>query len=120
MDMKRVVVAAAAALFSLAALGAKAPSYPGGEKAMAEYISANMKYPAAAVDNGIEGEVSLTFTVKADGSIGAIKVERMIDADLEQEAIRLVKNMPKWIPATDGSTPVEAPGRVTINFVLPE
>lgn len=94
------------------------PEYPGGKAAMDEYVKTNMVYPQMAKDNGIEGVVGLTFIVKADGSIGNIKIKRMIDPDLEAEAIRLVKNMPKWVPADKNGTPVDATAEADINFSL--
>lgn len=107
---------AAAALVSMAAYAGPTPEFPGGQKALDEYLTTNLKYPAAAQDNGIEGVVEVAFTVKADGTIGAIKIVRMVDPDLEQEAIRLVKNMPKWTPADSG----DAPASVKVKFTLPE
>lgn len=103
----------------LAAYAGAVPEYPGGQEAMDQYISENLKYPKSAQDNGIEGTVDLNLTVKPDGSIGTIKIVRMIDPDLEAEAIRLVKGMPAWTPADKNGTPVEAPAQVQINFVLP-
>lgn len=93
-------------------------SFPGGEQAEKDYIATNMKYPQASKDNGIEGVVNVVFTVKADGSIGNIKIKRMVDPDLEGEAIRLVKQMPKWTPASDNGTPVESIVETAISFTL--
>ena len=95
------------------------PSFPGGEEALTQYIESNLSYPTAALDNGIEGVVNVAFAVKPDGSIGSIKITRMIDPDLEQEAIRLVKNMPAWTPADKAGTPVEAVVTLPIKFSLP-
>lgn len=94
-------------------------SFPGGDKALELYISSNLTYPQEAVDNGIEGVVNVAFTVRPDGSIGSIKIVRMIDPDLEQEAIRLVKNMPAWTPAEKNGVPVEATVTIPIKFTLP-
>lgn len=96
-----------------------APSYPGGQEALDKYITTNLTYPSAALDNGIEGVVTVAFSVKPDGSIGSIKITRMIDPDLEQEAIRLVKNMPAWIPADKDGAPTEAVVTLPIKFSLP-
>lgn len=101
-------------------LWADSASYPGGDSAMQEYLTANMKYPAAAKQNGIEGVVNVSFVVKADGSIGTIKIARLIDPDLEQEAIRLVKNMPAWTPATNGGSAVDSTVEIAIPFQLSE
>ncbi len=94
------------------------PSFPGGEEAMKKFISDNLTYPPMAKENGIEGIVNVAFTVKSDGSIGSIKIVRMIDPDLEQEAIRLVKKMPLWQPAEENGTPVDATATVAIPFLL--
>lgn len=100
------------------AMAADVPVFPGGEDALKEYISSNMKYPAPARNNGVEGVVNVSFIVKADGSIGSIKIVRMVDPDLEQEAIRLVKEMPRWTPADRDGAPVDAPAEVSVPFVL--
>lgn len=116
-----------ASIFAMLSLGFAAPafaqdsaspSFPGGDEALSAFIAENMHYPAIAADNGIEGTVDVAFTVKTDGSIGAIKIVRMIDPDLEQEAIRIVKIMPAWIPAQKAGKPVEAPAAVKIPFRL--
>ncbi len=62
--------------------------------------------------------MAVAFTVKADGSIGNIKIKRMVDPDLEGEAIRHVKQMPKWTPASDNGTPVESTAEMNITFTL--
>ena len=115
--MKKLLAALAiVAGISGTALAGAVPEYPGGKEAMDKYIAENMKYPQTAIDNGIEGVVPVSFTVKADGSIGNIKIVRMIDPDLEAEAIRLVKNMPRWTAADSG----DALTQINITFTLPE
>lgn len=101
-----------------AAYAGTQPEYPGGKAALDNYLSSNMKYPARAAENGIEGIVDVAFIVKTDGSIGSIKIVRMVDPDLESEAIRLVKGMPAWIPAEQNGQPVDAQTQVEVNFVL--
>ena len=105
---------------SFAMSAADVPTFPGGEEALNKYISDNLKYPEAAKGNGVEGIVSVGFIVKTDGSIGTIKIVRMVDPDLEQEAIRLVKNMPEWTPADKDGKPVDAPAEIDVPFVLSE
>lgn len=117
--MKKIMIA----LLGIAGMVAGAyasdkPSFPGGEKELKDYISTNLKYPAPAKANGVEGVVNVGFIVKADGSIGSIKIIRMVDPDLEQEAIRLVKDMPAWTPADKDGAPVDAPAEVSVPFVL--
>lgn len=104
--------------FSCAAFALTPASFPGGDEARDQYIKVNMKYPQVAKDNGIEGVVAVIFTVKTDGSIGNIKIKRMVDPDLENEAVRLVKQMPAWEPAMDGGTPVESTAEIDVPFIL--
>lgn len=117
--MKKYFTAMAGLLLAGAALAGPTPQYPGGDAALNDYLKKNMKYPQSAIDNGIEGVVDVAFLVKADGSIGAIKIVRMVDPDLESEAIRLVKGMPAWIPADQNGQPVDAQTQVEVNFTLP-
>lgn len=120
--MKRKFFAAFAALAMTSPMMAEvtSPSFPGGEDAMKEFIAAKMTYPVTARENGIEGVVNVGFVVKTDGSIGSIKIIRMVDPDLEQESIRIIKLMPAWLPATDNGKPVDASTQVEIPFILPE
>lgn len=119
MKMKKLLMTMVCAFGFTAGAWALTPaSFPGGAEAQKEYISANLKYPQAAKDNGIEGVVGVVFTVKADGTIGNIKIKRMVDPDLESEAIRLVKQMPKWTPASDNGAAVESTAEVDVTFTL--
>ncbi|MCM1377946.1 MAG: energy transducer TonB [Clostridium sp.] len=118
--MKRFLLSLLCVGGMLMAFADTTPQFPGGETALAEYLKTNMVYPQVALDNGIEGVVEVSFTVKTDGTIGAIKIVRMLDPDLEQEAIRLVKGMPAWTPAEGASGAVVAPAKVKIAFELPE
>lgn len=116
--MKAVLTLLLVAGGFLSVKAADVATYPGGEKAMKEFIAKTMKYPAAAKANGVEGVITLNLTVNADGSIGAIKIVRMVDPDLEQEAIRIVKNMPKWTPAMKDGSAVESQVQIPISFIL--
>jgi TonB family protein len=91
----------------------KMPSFPGGEKALMAFISENMQYPATACEKNKEGTVALTFTVKKDGSLADFKMLKDIGYGLGDEAIRICKAMPKWVPG-------EANGNaVNVKFSLP-
>lgn len=117
--MKKMILSLLALTgISVGAFAADVPTYPGGEEAMKEFIAKTVIYPAPAKENGVEGIVNLSFTVNTDGTIGSIKVVRMVDPDLEQEAIRVVKKMPAWIPAEKDGAPVAAPAEVAIPFEL--
>lgn len=117
--MKKLLLSLALLLtFAAAALADSPAAYPGGDEAMKKYLAENTKYPEPARQNDIEGIVNVSFTVNADGSVGSIKIVRMIDPDLEQEAIRLVKNMPAWTPAEKDGKPVDSTVTVAIPFTL--
>lgn len=121
--MKKLSAILAALAISASAFAqdtATQPQFPGGQQALDEYIATNIKYPAPALKNGIEGVVTLIFTVEPDGKIDSITIERMIDPDLEAEATRLVKGMPLWTPATVNDQPVASPYTLKITFTLPE
>lgn len=94
------------------------PSFPGGEGAMFSYISNNLQYPEKAQKNGIQGRVSVKFIVEKDGSISNVEVNRSVDADLDNEAMRVIKSMPKWNPAKQDGTEVRAYYYVPVTFRL--
>ena len=78
--MKKLIIILMATLdIAIGAMAAEKPAFPGGTKALDAYITNNLKYPQTAKDNGIEGVVAVVFTVKADGTVGNIKIKRMVD-----------------------------------------
>ena len=94
------------------------PSFPGGESALTQYIAKNTVYPEYAKENGVEGIVTVGFMVMADGTLNSVKAENFVDPDLEKEAVRVVSGMPSWIPAEKDGSPVEAPAKVEVPFIL--
>ena len=94
------------------------PSFPGGQTSLFTYISQNIKYPVVAEENGVQGRVICTFVVEHDGSITNVKVIRGVDPSLDWEAIRLIKNMPKWIPGKKGGKAVRVKYTIPITFRL--
>lgn len=122
--MKKIlmlIIAVAASLPSMAQVANDTiqAQYPGGEKALKAYIEANRKYPPMALRNGIEGVVDVRFIVNTDGSLQQLSIVRLVDPDLEAEAIRLVKEMPLWIPATLEGKPIDSQSNVAVEFALP-
>lgn len=89
------------------------PQFPGGNGELMRYLSANIKYPTIAAENGIEGRVVLKFVVSKDGSISNIQIVRSLDPSCDKEAVRVVKGMPKWIPGMQNGHPV------AVYFTLP-
>ena len=94
------------------------PAYPGGDKALMEFIYANVQYPQAAKEKGIAGRVTLRFAVMADGRVDKIAVIRGIDPDLDNEAKRVVSLLQKWNPGRQGGKPVNVWYSVPITFQL--
>ena len=94
------------------------PEFPGGQAALLKWIGDNIKYPAIAEENGIQGRVVCTFVVERDGSVTDVQVARSIDPSLDKEAIRVLKKMPKWIPGRQNGSPVRVKYTVPVTFRL--
>ena len=94
------------------------PEFPGGEAALMKFINENLRYPVAAIENGIQGRVVVQFVVKKDGSVGDVKVIRGIDPTLDQEAIRVCKTLPKFIPGIQNGIPVDVWFTIPVIFKL--
>lgn len=94
------------------------PQFPGGDLALRQWIASNIKYPVIAAENGIQGRVFVQFVVNTDGSITDVRVARGVDPSLDQEAIRVVRTLPKWKPGKQRGKPVRVSYTVPINFQL--
>ena len=90
-----------------------APEFPGGMDKMAKYFSENIKYPEEAKEKDISGRVFISFVVEKDGSVTEAKVKRSIGGGCDEEALRVVKAMPKWKPGMMKGKPVR------VNYMLP-
>ncbi len=96
----------------------KMPSFPGGEAAMIKYISENTKYPPMAKEAGIKGTVFVTFVVDREGNITEPKVMKGIGGGCDEEALRVIKSMPKWSAGEQNGKKVLVRMNVPIKFVL--
>lgn len=96
----------------------KMPEYPGGVDALMNYLSKNIKYPKAARKNNIQGKVFLKFVVSADGSINNVTIIRGIGGGCEEEAVRVVENMPRWFPGYANGEAVDVWYTLPIVFTL--
>lgn len=94
------------------------PSFPGGDAALMKYLANNIKYPAIAKDAGIQGTVYVTFVVDEKGNVTDVKVLRSIGGGCDEEAIRVVENMPKWKPGKQRGKPVKVQYNLPIRFTL--
>ena len=133
--MKKFIIMALMALFGLTTVSAqktvvakknqqvfdvveKMPEYPGGQAALFEYLSKNVKYPADAEKKKIAGRVLGTFVVNTDGSITDIEVVRKTFPSLDAEAVRVISGMPKWKPGEQKGKKVRVKYTVPLNFRL--
>ena len=96
------------------------PVFPGGQTALMEYIGKNLRYPAKAQQEKIQGRVIASFIVERDGSISEPTIMRSVSPELDAEAIRLLSTMPKWTPGTQGGKEVRVRYTVPIHFRLDE
>lgn len=97
----------------------KTPQFPGGQTKLYSYLAKTIKYPQQAQKNNVQGKVLLSFYVEKNGSLTNIQVVKSLSKETDEEALRVIKNSPKWLPAVD------AAGRTTrvkynlpINFTL--
>lgn len=94
------------------------PVFPGGHAALLQYVASHIIYPEAAQKNDIQGRVTVQFVVKNDGSIGDVKVVRSKDPDLDKEAVRVIKSLPKFTPGKMNGHPVNCWYTLPITFRL--
>lgn len=92
--------------------------FPGGQSAMNNYVKENFRYPQEAQDLGIQGKCYVSFIIEPDGSITDVRVIRGVPDchECDKEAVRLIKGMPKWIPATHNGVPVQSKYTTFLSF----
>lgn len=95
-----------------------APQFPGGEQALMRWISEHLRYPAIAKENNIQGRVVVGMTITKTGKPTDFKIVRSKDPDLDKEAIRVLKNLPDFIPGTIKGIPVNVAYNIPITFRL--
>ncbi len=94
------------------------PQFPGGEEALMNFLCRNVRYPQVAREGGVQGTVYVQFVVRNDGSITDIAIVRGIGGGCDEESIRVVKLMPKWIPGKNNGQPVNVFFNLPIRFIL--
>ncbi len=94
------------------------PQYPGGQDAMFKFLAQNLRYPVKAQQNGVQGMVILSFIVTKTGQINSIKIVRGVDPELDNEAMRVVKTMPIWIPGKQKGENVNVKYTLPVRFAL--
>lgn len=94
------------------------PQFPGGDAALMKYLNQNIQYPTIAMENGVQGRVIVQFVVTKNGSVGEVKVIRSVDRDLDKEAIRVCKSLPKFIPGKMNGQSVNVWYTLPVTFKL--
>jgi len=94
------------------------PQYPGGRKELLKYMEENMRYPDSMRDLDMEGEVVVEFYVERNGVISGVSVVKSVSKEFDDEAIRLTRNMPRWIPGRKNGALVRYKMTMPINFKI--
>lgn len=92
--------------------------FPGGQAALMKWLSTNIRYPESAQQNGVSGRVIVKFVVEKDGSINSASIVKGVDKDLDNEALRVVKRMPKWQPGKNNGQAVRSYFTLPVTFKL--
>lgn len=96
------------------------PQFPGGKAVLDKWLLDNIKFPVLAKEIGIQGTVVAEFTVSAVGGISGINIIKSIGSGCDRETIRLIENMPKWIPAKRKGTNISFKTQIRVNFGDPK
>jgi protein TonB len=94
------------------------PSFPGGEAELMKYVGSHIKYPQIARETGIQGRVFVSFVVEPDGSISNVKLLRGIGGGCDEEAMRVIKSLPKWKPGKQRGKAVRVSYQIPVFFKL--
>ncbi|MFI3239936.1 MAG: energy transducer TonB [Bacteroidales bacterium] len=94
------------------------PQFPGGDAELMKFLGQNVRYPAMAIENNIQGRVIVQFVVTRSGKVGEVKVARGVDRDLDKEAVRVVKSLPDFIPGKMNGQAVNVWYTLPVNFKL--
>lgn len=94
------------------------PQFPGGNGELLALIAKNLRYPAISAENGVQGKVFIRFVVTASGAVEGVEVIRSLDPNCDKEAVRVVSNLPKWIPGRQNGRNVPVYFTLPITFKL--
>ncbi|NTE04752.1 energy transducer TonB [Agrobacterium tumefaciens] len=95
------------------------PEYPGGTSKLYSYLAKNIKYPAQAKKDKVEGKVFLAFNVEQNGTLSDLQVTKGLSKETDAEALRVMKSAPRWNPAIDAEGhPVKVKYQMAINFTM--
>ena len=94
------------------------PQFPGGDAALLKYLSSHINYPPMAVESNIQGRVVVQFVVDKTGKVGDVMVVRSVDKELDREAVRVCKSLPKFVPGRQNGQPVSVWYTLPVTFKL--
>ena len=94
------------------------PQFPGGDAALLKYLSSHINYPPMAAESNIQGRVVVQFVVEKNGMVGDVMVVRSVDKDLDREAVRVCKSLPKFVPGRQNGQPVSVWYTLPVTFKL--
>ena len=94
------------------------PQFPGGEAALMKFLQSHINYPPMAAENGVQGRVVVQFVVDKTGKVGEVKVVRNVDKDLDKEAVRVCKSLPKFTPGRQNGQAVSVWYTLPVTFKL--
>lgn len=94
------------------------PEYHGGDEKLQKFLQDNLIYPQSCKDSNIQGTVYVGFTIEEDGNISDVKILRGVNRELDAEALRVIKLLPKWIPGEQRGKPIRMQFNMPIKFTL--
>jgi TonB family protein len=94
------------------------PEFPGGDTALYTYLAKNIEYPSKALDNDIQGRVIIEFIIRNDGSVSDVTVSKGIGYGCDEEAVRVVKSMPRWKPGSQNGKSVNVTYRIPVKYTI--
>ncbi len=94
------------------------PQFPGGDAALLKYLSSHINYPPMAAESNIQGRVVVQFVVDKTGKVGEVTVVRSVDKELDREAVRVCKSLPKFVPGRQNGQPVSVWYTLPVTFKL--
>ena len=97
----------------------QAPSFKGGMAKFYQYLGSSMRYPNDATKNNIEGTVIVEYTVEKDGRLVEVQIKKSVYPSIDEEAKRVIRSSPKWIPATMRGVPVRVKHSIPLKFTMP-
>lgn len=94
------------------------PEFPGGQRELMRYLGTHLIYPSDAIDDDVQGQVLVSFTVCRDGSLCDAEIIRSVNASIDKEVLRIVKTMPNWKPGKNKGETVKVRYRLPVTFKL--